>query len=510
MDKRKNLILIMSCVLAVLVGGLAVMVIIMTTGTDSNEELFQRKMMSANKFVAEEDWDNAIASYLDAISYNDQDEEAYYMLADIYIYRGQMDEAKNILEAGIEKTGSQRLQDMYIQYFGNEDSQKDGENQESGKTDGVRLELNTTLLSQIAKYRLEDYSRKYGMAAVSTMNGQAQVTHKNLSDVLFFYYNTDENNTVINMDTGEPENDKMPCEISFTNISVLFSGFESQIRYEDLEALRLQGLTKKFDRSVNSNVILFEAERCLITVACDENGVIAPDAWNKIVPKYGNEENIAGQQFEIEGIVLNALTGAGIPGGTLYIRAEGDKTGPVLEKVEIDSNGRYETTLEEGTYLAEIESEGFVNEFIEFEIDQWGESSMPQFVVTPELKEGEIRIVLEWGASPSDLDSHLEGQDSRGENIHVFFENEISNAANLDTDDTNSYGPETTTITDIAGSYEFYVIDFTGSGHMNMSGATVKVYVPGRSTPYEYEVPTDLSGNRWDVCKIKNGVVTDY
>ena len=52
-----------------------------------------------------------------------------------------------------------------------------------------------------------------------------------------------------------------------------------------------------------------------------------------------------------------------------------------------------------------------------------------------------MRIVLNWGASPSDLDSHLVYPGN-----HVYFSQKEGTDANLDVDDTDSYGPETITI----------------------------------------------------------------
>ena len=52
-----------------------------------------------------------------------------------------------------------------------------------------------------------------------------------------------------------------------------------------------------------------------------------------------------------------------------------------------------------------------------------------------------MRIVLNWGAQPSDLDSHLVHPST-----HVFFSDKQGDLANLDVDDTTSYGPETVTL----------------------------------------------------------------
>jgi len=64
------------------------------------------------------------------------------------------------------------------------------------------------------------------------------------------------------------------------------------------------------------------------------------------------------------------------------------------------------------------------------------------YALSPEMKNLDgIRIVLNWGEKPEDLDSHLVYP-----NNHVYFSNQQGEQANLDVDDTTSYGPETITI----------------------------------------------------------------
>lgn len=52
-----------------------------------------------------------------------------------------------------------------------------------------------------------------------------------------------------------------------------------------------------------------------------------------------------------------------------------------------------------------------------------------------------LRVVLTWGKTPEDLDSHMIFP---GNNI--FFGNQKGTDAELDVDDTDSYGPETITL----------------------------------------------------------------
>jgi hypothetical protein len=127
--------------------------------------------------------------------------------------------------------------------------------------------------------------------------------------------------------------------------------------------------------------------------------------------------------------------------------------------------------------------------------------------VTPILNNDEIRIVLNWGSTPRDLDSHLNGPTNGGSRFHTFYENYTYTSNNimtvqLDVDDTDSYGPETTTIYhQDDGIYKFTVHDYTNrdsSSSMALanSGAYVRVYIAGNLETYY--VPNQ-AGTAWDV-----------
>lgn len=132
-----------------------------------------------------------------------------------------------------------------------------------------------------------------------------------------------------------------------------------------------------------------------------------------------------------------------------------------------------------------------------------------------------VRIVLTWGSTPTDLDSHLVGPGVNGDRFHVFYAqrsydlnggydsmSSIS-AADLDYDDTTSFGPEVTTIhKQSTGAYYFYVHDYTnrstvGSTALAQSGATVKVYRGSSATPLQsYRVDATKNGTFWNVFRL--------
>ena len=122
-----------------------------------------------------------------------------------------------------------------------------------------------------------------------------------------------------------------------------------------------------------------------------------------------------------------------------------------------------------------------------------------------------MRIVLSWGAKPSDLDAHL----AYGNN-HVYFSNKTGDNANLDVDDTNSYGPETITIDqkNFGQNYVFSIHDYSDQTNPNtydLSNSQAKVFVYiGQSLVRTYYITPNKIGNLWTVFKINtNGEMED-
>lgn len=134
------------------------------------------------------------------------------------------------------------------------------------------------------------------------------------------------------------------------------------------------------------------------------------------------------------------------------------------------------------------------------------------YALSPVLNDlNSMRIVLNWGQKPDDLDSHLSYADQ-----HIFWRKKQGIQANLDVDDTNSYGPETITI-DKRLNNQYYVYsvhnfsfrDQPNSNSLTNSQAKVMVYV-GESLIRSYYIPTAQTGNLWTVFRISpSGEIQD-
>jgi uncharacterized protein YfaP (DUF2135 family) len=123
-----------------------------------------------------------------------------------------------------------------------------------------------------------------------------------------------------------------------------------------------------------------------------------------------------------------------------------------------------------------------------------------------------MRVVLNWGANPSDLDSHLVYPRN-----HVSFVSQKGDQANLDVDDTTSYGPETITIEKKKEGerYVYAVHNYSdrenlSSNSLSNSAAKVFVYV-GQTLIRTYYVPSNKIGNMWAVFAVTaDGEFQDY
>ena len=130
--------------------------------------------------------------------------------------------------------------------------------------------------------------------------------------------------------------------------------------------------------------------------------------------------------------------------------------------------------------------------------------------ISPVSAQHEYRIVLSWGSSPSDLDSHYSGLTKNGYIDHVYYSRKSGYTANLDIDDTSSYGPETIYVSDyedLVDGFYYSVHDYSncnttyGSYALANSNATVRLY-QGQQLLKTYYVPTGREGTVWNVFSI--------
>ncbi|MFC2137859.1 MXAN_6640 family putative metalloprotease [Bacteroidota bacterium] len=127
--------------------------------------------------------------------------------------------------------------------------------------------------------------------------------------------------------------------------------------------------------------------------------------------------------------------------------------------------------------------------------------------LSPTISGNQIRLVLTWGAVPSDVDSYLETPEIEGTQYTIYYSSKgDTNSAPyaiLDLDDQNGYGPETITIQELHdGTYGYYVYNFSGSDSLAKPGE-IQVNIYDNSGLIQTIVPPSSgSGGYWHVCNI--------
>ena len=159
-------------------------------------------------------------------------------------------------------------------------------------------------------------------------------------------------------------------------------------------------------------------------------------------------------------------------------------------------------SLSPGNYTIEVQTEGFETFYNNISVNSSTPPNQNMVVaLSPTLSENQIRIVLTWGASPSDLDSHL--KISNGTTI--AYNNKTMDGLRLDVDDTSGYGPETITIDNVNNSlvYKYIVYVYSNVSAVGVKGCEVNVYTSSGS----YKFIGNKVSRAWEVFNIKNGKV---
>ncbi|MEL7145479.1 MAG: carboxypeptidase regulatory-like domain-containing protein, partial [Bacteroidota bacterium] len=236
------------------------------------------------------------------------------------------------------------------------------------------------------------------------------------------------------------------------------------------------------------------------------NSITFIETTLQIDEQFSGLGNIAGQ-------IINALTGFGETDVTLDVRQGlGNVSGQILGTTASGQSGFYEfTDLEAGNYTIEASKDGFLSSFFSVIVIGAQTTGRQNGTITPENSDV-FRIVLTWGQTPSDLDSHLTGDTETGGRFHLYFSNQRPSGSNavLDVDDVTSFGPETVTISELnSGTYRYSVHDYSNrssSASTALAGSQAKVTVFSSAGTREFFVPTG-GGTLWTVFEIQNGAI---
>ena len=218
----------------------------------------------------------------------------------------------------------------------------------------------------------------------------------------------------------------------------------------------------------------------------------------------------------ISGAVRDATTNIAVAGATVELRAGANNTtGPAVASASTSASGLYSFPAQPaGTYTVRASRTGYSDGVVAVTVSG-SPTTAPTVFLSPATSGTAWRFVLQWGATPSDLDAHLTGpiQGSQSR-FHVYFGDPgaltESPFAQLDFDVVTGSGPETVTIgQQIAGTYRFYVHnysgEFGGDTPISASGARVSVY-QANTLVATYPAPQQ-PGVYWTVFEITNGIL---
>jgi protocatechuate 3,4-dioxygenase beta subunit len=209
----------------------------------------------------------------------------------------------------------------------------------------------------------------------------------------------------------------------------------------------------------------------------------------------------------VGGKVIDAANGQGLPGATVTLVRGLDPAGTdVAGTMVTGEQGTYRfESLVPGSYTAAASKPGFLDGWIH--LAAVGGVTRTDFDVTLTTPLGEgYRFILSWGQTPSDLDSHLATPTIEGTAYEIRWNLKGSLVqapyAQLDVDDTSSYGPETITIgRSFDGAYRYAIYQYSSGGSFAESGARVVLY-NGNAVVRQWVAPAEGTGRWWYVCDL--------
>ena len=228
------------------------------------------------------------------------------------------------------------------------------------------------------------------------------------------------------------------------------------------------------------------------------------------------------EKGSVSGKIIDSVKGRPVSEVTVRIReGQNNVTGEVIKETTTNSEGVYRITgLNPGIYTIQVldlrsDNQEYISTSFNVYIEPGKESENNGAGISPIIDDEQVRFVLRWGnkesGAPADLDSHMVGPEVTGSGqFHIYFDDKTYDNeddikyADLDLDDTEWEGPETTTIYKrTPGIYHFYVHNYSDkyasvSNTLAKSQASVQVYSGSRLVQTFY-VP-NKEGTLWSVC----------
>lgn len=505
--KKKNTLLWI-CVGAGAVAVLAIVVAgILLFRSETTSKKYTSKLSEAEKYVASLDYDSAITLYNEAIELAPDNVTAYVNLANVYIAMNNLAKAQEIAMKGFEKTKDNKLQDLVNRLFGNATENTDNE-----------ISVNTDLLKKLTGEGYNDIINNYGKTSVSQENGYTKLVCQSINCSLYYSASNVEANT------GQPKENAFPEYIIVNDISLIIKNYNGYLSAQTLSEL-FKNTTK---------VVMTDGKQCVsidylnsnISIESDNQGNITAAApYIKIVLSADNSDSdLNALKGTATGTIMTASDKQALAGVHIAARQGADvKKGTVVAETDTDSKGAYTLNLKEGKYTLCVSKKGYNDQYFNITVNKGMTMPGQNYVMSEADTSDDLILVLEWGSTPADLDLHIQGQTERGTFVSIFGYKEKNMQqsengqviASLDKNEKNGNGKETITVkkSAVSGKYAVHIHDQTNRNSrdttsLSQSGAVLKVYLPGETTPHIYNVPTNKAATCWYPCNITDGKIT--
>ena len=519
--KNRTWLYILLAILLLAIIGMGGTIVSRSMGGDTGD--YAVYLDQAEKYITEGNYSQAIVQLKMAIEAEPEQAEAYMRLARIQADRGYTMTAIGILDEGIGRTGSQDLIDYKDSLAAAAFSQTVQTSQEgrtaevkvasAGSGGGSGARFNTLYINKIGTSSSSelDYFCGQGDLLSEKYQGYTQVRYLhpagNGIPMTVLYMDDPVSGKVLDS-RGRPLPGAHPAMIIFDSVYAVLDNFimedRTDLDREELTKILGSTLTVASDGDQYFMDYVY-AQGITIRFMCNRSGFVSADqkAYLLLEPYTEEETEERAANGAYTSVVLDAMDGEGLEGVHCVF------TGPSTHTTTSNNNGSFNCTLEPGNWTLTLSKEGYNNVVSEFTLEAGENRNGDQHIMSPVLASGQLRIVLTWGDQPSDLDSHLVGTMDNGTRVHVYWVERQApgNIANLDVDDITSFGPETTTINDLNGQFDFYVHNYSQTGNMgSVSGARITVYLQNGHTETVNVNPscTDF----WHVLRIDHGNVT--
>jgi len=201
------------------------------------------------------------------------------------------------------------------------------------------------------------------------------------------------------------------------------------------------------------------------------------------------------------GRAINARNGHSVGGVQVIFTAQ---RGGLSKSIYTSSSGSFSIELPAGDYSVKSAKEGF-SSAVESVRVQGGQMVKVPIVLSDVIDPKEARFILTWGDKPKNLDLYLKtpsGCTVSYNQRKCYAGDQIE--AQLDYEESEQYGPETITLKrPQAGKYRLWIKQFSRTGSLLDSDATVLLIADGKITKYNLGAQGVVTGtgkdSAWEV-----------